>query len=80
VCVVHATHSTLKVPDNGRRYHPKHVEQFPDKINCVMLHLVGYILEYYLWRVCAYVAVNVAYERTDFHSYKNKIFDVLVYI
>ena len=28
-------------------YHPKHVEQFPGKINCVMLHLVGYILEYY---------------------------------
>ena len=25
---------------------PKHVEQFPDKINCVTLHLVGYILEY----------------------------------
>jgi hypothetical protein len=22
------------------------VEQFPDKINCVTLHLVGYILEY----------------------------------
>jgi hypothetical protein len=21
-------------------------KQFPDKINCVMLHLVGYILEY----------------------------------
>jgi hypothetical protein len=29
------------------KYHPKHVEQFPDKINCVTLHLVGYILEYY---------------------------------
>jgi hypothetical protein len=28
-------------------YHPKHVEQFPDKINCVTLHLVGYILEYH---------------------------------
>jgi len=27
-------------------YLPKHVEQFPDKINCVTLHLVGYILEY----------------------------------
>jgi hypothetical protein len=27
-------------------YHPKYVEQFPDKINCVTLHLVGYILEY----------------------------------
>ena len=24
----------------------KYVEQFPDKINCVTLHLVGYILEY----------------------------------
>jgi len=24
----------------------KHVEQFPDKINCVTLRLVGYILEY----------------------------------
>jgi hypothetical protein len=31
--------------DDGWWYHPKHVEQFPDKINCVMLHLVGYILE-----------------------------------
>ena len=27
--------------------HPKHVAQFPDRINCVTLHLVGYILEYY---------------------------------
>jgi hypothetical protein len=24
-------------------YHPKHVEQFPNKINRVTLHLVGYI-------------------------------------
>jgi hypothetical protein len=29
-------------PDDGWRYHPKHVEQFPDKTNCVTLHLVGY--------------------------------------
>jgi hypothetical protein len=34
-------------PDDGWRYHPKYVEQFPDKINYVTLHLVGYILEYY---------------------------------
>ena len=34
-------------PDDGWRYHQKHVEQSPDKINCVTLHLVGYILEYY---------------------------------
>jgi hypothetical protein len=26
---------------------PKQVEQFPDKITCVTLHPVGYILEYY---------------------------------
>ena len=31
----------------GWRYHPKHVEQFPDKRNCVTLLLVVYILEYY---------------------------------
>jgi hypothetical protein len=31
---------------DGWWYHPKHVEQFPDKINCVTLHLIGYILEY----------------------------------
>ena len=31
--------------DDGWWYHPKHVEQFPDKINCVTLHLVGHILE-----------------------------------
>jgi hypothetical protein len=33
-------------PDDGCWYHPKHVKQFPDKINCVTLHLVGHILEY----------------------------------
>jgi hypothetical protein len=32
--------------DDGWCYHPKHVEQFPDKINCVTLHITGYILEY----------------------------------
>jgi len=25
----------------------RNIEQFPDEINCVTLHLVGYILEYY---------------------------------
>jgi len=29
-------------PDDGWRYHLKHVEQFPDIINCVTLHLVEY--------------------------------------
>ena len=33
-------------PDDGWGYRPKYVEQFPDIINCVTLHLVGYILEY----------------------------------
>jgi len=40
-----ATLHSLFYPDDGWGYHPKHVEQFPDKINCVTLHLVGYILE-----------------------------------
>jgi hypothetical protein len=31
--------------DDGWWYHPKHVEQFPDEINCVILHIVGYMLE-----------------------------------
>jgi hypothetical protein len=34
------------VLDDGWRYHPKYVEQFPDKINCVTLHLVGHTLKY----------------------------------
>jgi hypothetical protein len=34
-------------PDDGRWYHPKQVVQFPDKINCVTLHYVKYILEFY---------------------------------
>jgi hypothetical protein len=27
---------------DGCRYHPKHVEKFPDKIKCIKLHLIGY--------------------------------------
>ena len=42
-----AVNTVLCAPDGGWRYHPKHVEQFPDKTNRVTLHLVGYILEYY---------------------------------
>ena len=41
-----AVDTVVCAPDDGWRYHPKHVEQFPDKINCVTLHLVGYILDY----------------------------------
>jgi hypothetical protein len=42
-----AVDTVVFAPDDGWWYHAKHVEQFPDKINCVTLHLVGYILEYY---------------------------------
>ena len=38
---------SCSAPDDGWRHHLKHVEQFPDKISCVKLHLVGYVLEYY---------------------------------
>jgi hypothetical protein len=40
-----AVDTVVSIPDDGRKYHPNHAEQFPDKINCVTLHLVGYILE-----------------------------------
>jgi hypothetical protein len=40
-----AVDTVVCAPDDGWRYHLKHVKQFPDKINCVTLHLVGYILE-----------------------------------
>jgi hypothetical protein len=39
------THARARASDNGWRYYPKHVEQFPD-VNCVNLHLAGYILEF----------------------------------
>ena len=32
-------------PDDGWWYHLKHVEKFPEKINSVTLHFVGYMLE-----------------------------------
>jgi hypothetical protein len=41
-----AVDAVVCTPDDGWWYHPKHVEQFPDKLNCVKLHVVGYILEY----------------------------------
>ena len=56
-----AVDTVVCAPDDGRRYHPKHVQQFPDKINCVPLHLdkincvtylVGYILEYKSNNIC----------------------------
>ena len=41
-----AIDTVVCAPHDGWWYHPKYVEQFPDKINCVTLHPVGYILEY----------------------------------
>jgi len=43
--ITDAVDTVVCAPDFGWWYHPKHVEQFPDKINCVKLHLVWYILE-----------------------------------
>jgi len=33
-------------PDDEWRNHPKYVEQFTDKIDCIWVHLVGYLLTY----------------------------------
>ena len=53
-------------PDDGWWYHPKHVEQFPDKISCVMLHLVGYILEYF--KIICGALMNVFFSKYINHS------------
>jgi hypothetical protein len=39
-----AADTVVCTPDDGWRYHPKHVEQSPDKINCVVLHIYIRIL------------------------------------
>ena len=39
-----AVDTVVCAPDDGWRYHPKHVEQFPD-IKCVTLRLVGYMYQ-----------------------------------
>jgi hypothetical protein len=42
---IKAVDTVLCAPDDGWWYHAKHIEQFPDKMYCVTLYLVGYILE-----------------------------------
>jgi len=39
-----AVNTVTCAPDDGWRNHPKHVEQFTGKINCVKSHLVGHLL------------------------------------
>jgi hypothetical protein len=39
--ILDAVDTVICASDGGWWYHPKHVEQFPDKINCETLHLVG---------------------------------------
>ena len=51
--------TVVRPPDDGWWYHPKHVEQFPDKINCVTLHLVGYIYIYIIYLSGLLTAVAV---------------------
>jgi hypothetical protein len=41
-----AVDTVVCAPDDRWWYHPKYIQQFPDKIYCVMFHLVGYILEH----------------------------------
>jgi len=59
-----AVDTVVFAPDDGRWYHPKHVEQFLDKINCVTLHLVGYILEYKCFIVVQFVETSFGFEES----------------
>ena len=40
-----AVDTVVCAPDDGWRYHPKHVEQFPEINQLCNVHLVGYISE-----------------------------------
>ena len=44
--ITDAVDTMVCAPDDGWRYYSKHVKQFPDIINCIILHLIRYILEY----------------------------------
>jgi len=56
-----AVDTVVCAADDGWWYHPKHVERIPDKINCVTLHLVGYILEECLvtWKCNLDININI---------------------
>jgi hypothetical protein len=43
-----AVDTVVCAPVDGWRYHPKPVDKFPDKMTCITLHLVGYILEQFI--------------------------------
>jgi len=58
-------------PDDGWWYHPKDAEQFPDKINRVTLHLVGYILEY-LFPYCSVILCHNTAAQEQHHNNNNK--------
>jgi hypothetical protein len=51
--------------DDGWRYHPKHVEQFPDKINCVTLHFLDIYIRIILTSLCLCVCPSVTMEQLD---------------
>jgi hypothetical protein len=42
-----AVDTVVCAPDDGWKYNPKHVEQFPDINKLCNVAFVGYILEYY---------------------------------
>ena len=44
-----AVDTVLYAPDDGWWYHPKHVEQFPDKINCVTIFTFAPCMLLYLF-------------------------------
>ena len=50
-----AVDTVVCAPDDGWRYYPKHVEQFPNKINCLTSHLVIYIYIY----IYEYFVINL---------------------
>ena len=59
--VLDAVDAVICAPDDGWKDHPKHVEQFTDKINCIWLHLVGHLLTH-IWKQKQTVLCNTLRE------------------
>ena len=62
-----AVDTVVCAPNDGWAYHPKYVQQFPDKINCVTLHLVGYVLKCVLRNTTKNLGDSIRPETMDFN-------------
>jgi len=64
-----AVDTVVCAPDNGWWYNPRHIEQFPDKMNCVTLHFVGYTGWFKNMDSISYVYISLTLRRLMSYIY-----------